>query len=430
MASTGGYDATEIQNELKQAYPTGKFYDPVNKIAKLRASFNRVERKIKKGVATFPLRLAAAWNVGAIEDFDQFPAPGDPSRIKGYCPPQFFVGDFQIGLKTEILADDSETTFDEGGIKADRVEGTVADLATVIDLTYAGTRRGRVGIVEADGGANEFLCANPLGVKLIKGVNFPFDVYDALSGGSVRDSLSSRRIATRNASTRYVTYTGADQTPVAGDHIFVAGTYARTPYTIPDIVNDDDLQGSLFQVANLRSTYPDSKASVYSNGGTLRDPSEDIILDAIDNTAAESGQRVTRLLSNRGVARKLLSQLVADRRYPGMTTEGTPSYTIGYGKGSFNVATNEGNLVLETHDHIPQRTIFGLAMQTFGLYVAKDMDWISPNGMMNLVPATDRHKAGLIAYVGSIENLFCVMPKANFRIDDLVDPGCGDSSPA
>ena len=72
--SAGSY--TNVATELKEAYPTGTFPDAVNKQAKFRASLNKVDLKMSEGLAKFPLRFAAAWNVGAVDDFDALPIPG------------------------------------------------------------------------------------------------------------------------------------------------------------------------------------------------------------------------------------------------------------------------------------------------------------------------------------------------------------------
>lgn len=428
MAITAG-SIQNVEVEMKEAYPTGTFPDAVNKEAKFRASLNRVDLKMgPEGIARFPLRFAAAQNIGAIDDFDAYPTTGDPTRIQGYCRPEQFVGTFSIGGKAKVLAASGKSTYNEGGIQADRVEGTVADLAKYINIVYAGTNRGRIGIVASDG-VNTLVMAQPLGVRLAK-VRMPIDVYTALTGGSVRDSLSARRITSRTPSSVTLGYSGADQTAVAGDSMFVAGTYARLFYTLPDIVDDGTNADTMFGVASLRTNYPDSKAQVIANGGTLRNPDEQTILQGVDQAEDESGKRITRIVSGPGIARKVLEFVVADRRFLGQASgSGDPSYTIGYGKNSINIATPSGNLAWETERDCPPRSAFGLAMDTFGLYVASDMDWLTDEGggMLHLVPTTDGYKHGFVAQVGSLENMFNTMPKANVRWDDWKDTNAGDA---
>jgi hypothetical protein len=175
-------------------------------------------------------------------------------------------------------------------------------------------------------------------------------------------------------------------------------------------------------------TYPGLKAQVLEAGGSLRNPSEQLMLDAVDAVYQETGKRITRILSNTGQGRKFVEFVSAQRRYPGVTS-GTQGYSVGYGKGSLQFVAPGVACDLECdHVDIPPREMYFLSWDTFWLFEALPMDWIDDDSLLRLIPnaTTDGHKAGMLAYVGGVENVINVMPAGNARLGDLKDPLCGD----
>jgi hypothetical protein len=419
--TAGAYGS--ISEELKESYPSGTFPDAQNKEARYRKSLNKVDLKFADGVAKFPLHLNSSWNVTAIDDYGSFPDADDPDTVKGECVPEYLVGAFKVGKKTQKLASNKKTTFYDGGIIADRVERTIADLGKACNIIYAGSNRGRIGVVASDG-SNTLVLDTPLGTQLVK-EGMKIDVYTALSSGAVRDSLSSRKITAIVDSTRTVTYNGADQTAVAGDSVFFAGMYGRTFYSMPDIVDDGINCPTIF--AKSRATYPGLKAQVLGAGGSLRNLDEQLILSAISRPWQKTGKRITRVISNDGQARKLVEYVTADRRFAGVSGGGKPKYTIGYDEDSLDITAPGVSAKLEIEPDAPPRSMFFLAWDTFGLYENSPMDWVDEGDVLHLIPGGTSFIAGLIAFVGSIENQFNTMPAANSRLDDLKDVLVGDN---
>jgi hypothetical protein len=417
MATTGAY--LDIATEIKTTYPTGTFPDAVNKVAKFRKSLNKVQLKMKDGIANFPLNGDAAWNVGIIEDNEAFPTPQDPLRIQGTVKPETWAVSMQLGLKATRTLSNEKGSFHSGGIVASRVEDSIADLGKFINLVYAGTNRGRLGTVEAEPAASQITAAKPYGVVNIQN-GMRVDVYTAFTGGTV--NLSNRKVSLRNKSTRIFTYSGADGSPLAGESIFPTGTYTKSPFTLDDVVDDGTVVDSIF--AQSRTAYPHLKALVVGNGNVLRNPSEQLVLESIFQAQEETGKTITRALSNRGQIMKCAEFLSADRRYPGVTSGGQ-SYSTGVDKIQFFAAGV--NCELEYEQNCIPRNIYFLAFDTFGLFEAMAADWLDEgDGRMHLIPTDGGHKAGILGYAGSIENLICTMPKANVKLTDLKDPMVGD----
>lgn len=421
--ATGAFE--DISTELKNLYPPGTFEEPMNKEAPFRASLNRVDLKMVEGIAKIPLGIASAWNVSMTSDIGVFNAPIDPTRVQGEVTPELFYGSFQIGVKTKMAAKSGKSTFHQGGTLADRIERTVEDLGKYINRVYAGSNRGSLAIVEADG-SNTLTLAKPLGAILVD-VNMRIEVRDALTGGALTDTtFSNRKITVKNADTRVITYDGTDQTAAAGDFVFMSGSYGRTVNTLNDIVDDGTVVATIF--GQTRATYtPALNAVVLSNGGTLRNLDEQLILKMIDEPRRRTGKKITRVLSNSGQARKYVEFVAPDRRYPFTPGQKTPQYGIGYEDGSLPIVSPGVNAKLEVDFDIPPRSVYGLAWDVFGLYQAMGVDWIDDDALLKMVPTDGGHKAGFLAYVGCVENLFATMLQCNAKLSDLKDPILADA---
>lgn len=418
--ATGAVES--LSDELKNAYPSGTFEDPVNKEAPYRVSLNRVDLVMRDGVAKFPLGIASAWNVGSIADVGNMPTPIDPTRKQGEVTPELFVGSFQIGVKTKVIGKNKVGTFNTGGIMADRVEGTVADLGKYINKVYAGTNRGRMALVKSNPGSSTVELDVPLKAELIE-ENMRVDVYDALIGGSIRGT-AGRKILTVDKDLGTYTYDGGNIAAIAaGDHVFITETYGRAHWTLNDIVDDGTDCETIFGLS--RTTYPKLKAFVLRGAGGLRDLDEQMILDACSKPRRQTGKRISRVLSNDGQARKYVEFIAPERRYPGPTGE-APKYTVGYDEDSLQILAPGVNAKLEVDFDIPPRRMFFLCWETFGRYEAMALDWLDDDTLLKMIPRDGGHKAGFLAYVGSVENQINLMPRANARLENLNDPIVGD----
>lgn len=420
MADTGAFQ--DISNELKQVYPRGTFEEPVNKESKYRKDLQQVELMVSEGVGIFPLGIGSAWNVGMIPDMGTMPTPYDPTRIKGQVTPELFVGSFQIGLKTKVAAKSAKGTFNTGGILADRVEGTVADLGKYINKVYAGSNLGRLAVVESDG-SNSFVCQKPLGAELLNR-GMVLEARNAISSGAISGSFENQRVTIVDRATRTVTYAGTDRTLTAGDHIFIYGSHNREIWTLQMIVGDATDAATIY-TNGVRATYPELNAFVYRSGSGLRDLTEQLLLEAMDGPRRETGKKITKALTNTGQARKYVEFIQGERRYSGPQGS-APRYTLGYDEDSLQILAPGINVKLEVDFDIRPREIYFLAWDTFGRYESMPIDWIDEDTLLKMVPTSGGHKAGFLAYVGCVENQICTMPRASARLEDLNDPILGD----
>jgi hypothetical protein len=99
---------------------------------------------------------------------------------------------------------------------------------------------------------------------------------------------------------------------------------------------------------------------------------------------------------------------------------------VGYDEDSLQIIAPGVNCKLEVDFDVQPRRIFFLAWDTFGRYEAMALDWIDDDTLLKMVPTNGGHLAGFLAYVGSVENQICTMPRASCRLENLNDPLCGD----
>lgn len=421
MADVGNF--TTIDDlQIKEVYPPGVFDNVFHTRAPYRDKLKKdTSFAASEGVVTFPGFLDGMWSVGITADNAALPTPKDPVHVKFKLRPEIFSKAIQVGMKTKMAAKSGKSTFHQGGILGHRIESAADELASFINRVYCGSNRGRLATVESDGSSN-FVAAKPYGVTLLE-EGMRLEAYTALSSGSARDSFTNHKITAIDRSTRTVTYVGAsdttdDRTLVAGDSIFITGSYAQEPNGLPDIVDDGTLKADIFGVT--RSTYPKTKGQVMSNGGVVRDITQDLLMEGADKIRQTTNKRPTRCLMNRGLFRRLKDQVSADIRFDGQKKE----YPLGYTANSFSLSTFDADFTFDMDDHCTPRTAFILSWDTFFLYNAMDPDWFSD---LELIPGDATFKAGYLKYYGCIENQGNTMPYANVRIDDLADPMCGDA---
>ena len=413
MSTVGAFE--DITTELKNAYPPGTFEEPVNKETKYRRDLQRVDLVMNDGIAKFPLGIASAWNVGLIPDIGDFPVPIDPTRVQGEVTPELFTGSFQIGVKTKVAAKSTVGTFNQGGIMADRVENTVAELGKYINKVYAGSIAAILAYVATNlTPANSVTLADNLRTILLnKNMRIDFKI----PGGALRPAVN-RKITVLTRETSTLVYDGADDATIAaGDEVYITGTSGRSIWTLPQIVGDASDAASIF--GQSRATFPELNAFIVDAGGI--DVTEQLMLETIDLPRRETGKRVSRALTNTGQARKYVEFIQAERRYPGPTGS-APKYTVGYDEDSLQIVYPGVNMKLEVDFDIEPGRSYCLCWEVFGRYTAMEVDWIDDDALLKMIPTAGGHKAGFLAYVGCVENQINTMPRCSSRLQGLNDP--------
>jgi hypothetical protein len=419
----------QITNALKIAYPPKAIEPMVNDEAPFRKALKKSvpagSNKASEGILKFGGALNPPQNQGQLVDGGTLPAPKNRDDVQFQLTPTLFAGGLQIGMITKSAANSNKSAFNRGELRR-RTEETIADLGKFIEQTYAGTHgTGRRARVESDG-SNTFVAALPEGTTLLR-ENQYITVRTTDGGATVRDSCDYRKITAINHDTRTVTYDGADQTLVAGDHVHpvveASQSFTTNPFAngVRGLVDDATYLTTVHGLS--RVTYPKLKSVVNSNGGVNRNLTEQILIRTLNTVRARTGKRITDMWTGPGQFEKYIEFVSADRRYP-VTGSSPQSMVTGY--TNLVHVTPEGPLKLNLSFDIIPRELYLFNWDTFFHYVSEEMDWWQGD-MLKPTPTSGGFKASYMAYLVSIENIGCDMPLANAVIRDLRDPSIGDA---
>jgi len=418
----------QITAGLKNAYPKSVIDAMVNEETPFRKKLKKsvpAGSRVSEAIVKFGFNFNPPQNVGNLADGGTLPPAKDRTQDQGTLTPVIFAGAFQIGWTTRKAGNSNNAAFNGGELRR-RTEETLSNLAKFVETSYTGTHgTGRRARVESDG-SNNFVAALPEAALLLR-ENFYITVRTTDGGATVRDSLDLRKITAINHATRTVTYDGADQTLVAGDHVHIVNELAQTivaPNGLRGLVDDSTFASSIHGLS--RSTYPKLKANVAGNGGTLRNLTEQILIRASHENRARSGKRVTDFWTGPGQVEKYIEFVAPDRRYMVKSDTDPQSMVTGYTDDKLvHVAPGVYARINLSFDIVP-REMFLLNWDTFFHYVAQDMDWMDEGGMLQPTPTSGAYKASFLAYLGSIENIGNDMPLGNTVVRDLKDPVVGD----
>ena len=429
-----------IDNALKIVYPPKAIEAMVNEETPFRKWLKKqipAGGRVTEGIVKFGANLAPPQNVGQTADGGALVTPKDRTDRQFTLRPSIFTAGFQIGWMTRAAATSNKSAFNGGELRR-RTEETITDLAKFIEQTYVATSgSGRRAIVESDPGANQLVLAQPLNVRLLR-VNHVISLRTTDGGDSVRDSLDNRTITAINESTRTITYSGVDQTPVIGDHVHIVTAASQTGLNsvssatmgvsangLRGLVDDGTHAAYLHGLQRAATGNQKLSANVSSNAGVLRSITEQILINACHSNRHASGKRVTDMWTNTGQAEKYIEFVAPDRRY-NVSGGGVQGMGTGYQEDSLVHYAPGVKAKIQIALDLAPREMYLLNMDGFFHYLAQDMDWWDAP-MLKPTPATTTYSASYLAHVGSIENIGLDFPVGNTVIRDLKDPLCGDT---
>ena len=430
---------TDIPDSLKIAYPPKAVETMIQEEKVFRP---RLKRQLPPGAKLgdgyeirFGARLSPAQNVSQIADGGNFPIQKDATDRQFIFKPTIFAGDYQIGGMTRYVASSNVAGFNGGEMRR-RPEEVMSNFGKFIESTYVGTfGTGIRGFVESEPGANQIKMALPEGLRLLADNMF---ISERIAAGStVRDSIDLRSISNLVFDTRTFTYSGADQTPVAADPIYVVPELALAGATLAAMhanglrgqVDDGTLLTLIHTLDRTAAGNQKLKSTVLSNGGERRNITESLLMAAAHDTARKSMKRPSTLLMGEGQCEKYVEHVAPQKRFPAVGRQ-RPGKETGYVLEELSFTSPFGSMdFMLSFDALPAE-IFGLSWDAFFFYSAVDAQWLSGHDMQNLLllPGSNgaTHKFAWGAYLVSIENWGTDYPIGHFVIRDLKDRLMGD----
>jgi hypothetical protein len=428
-----------ITNALKIAYAPKMVEPMVNEETPFRRTLSKEVPsggRVGEGIVKFGGNLNPPQNVGNTVDGGTLAPVKDRTEVQFQLVPKLFTSAMQIGFITRAAANSNKSAFNGGELKR-RTKEILVDIAKYIESNYTSTHgTGRRARVESDGASSTFVAALPEGTRLLRE---NFYISERTTDGGNTTGVDFRYITAINHSTRTVTYSGADGVLVANQHIYVVVEAAQT-FTAPSasgqspfanglrgLVDDGTYAQYIHGLDRTTAANAKLKANVFSNGGTLRNLTEQLLVRACHEIRARSGKRITDIWTSEGQIEKYIEFVAPDRRLVVTGKTDTQNMVTGYkGDEMVHYAPGIAAKINLSFDIIP-RELYLLNWDTFFHYEAKPLGWVDEGEMLRLTPASSAYKASYLGYVCSVEDIGCDMPIANGVIRDLRDPAIGDA---
>jgi hypothetical protein len=419
----------DISNSMKENYPQEVVEPMTNDEAPFRAFLKKRNptqtKNVSEGLVTFIANTISQPSVGQMADGIALPPTMDRTDVRMVLKPTNFVGSIEVGLLTMNAANSNKSAFN-GGELARSTNNAISHTAKFIESTYVGTHgTGRRGRVEGGDGTNLFVAALPEGLRLLKeGYYLSGRSTDA---GSVSGSFDAQRITKLVDSTRTVTYGGTDRTLTAGDHLHVVTVASQTLTS----TFANGLRGLVDDATYLTTVHGQSRAThaklnsiVNSNGGTLRNLSEQLLVRTAHEVERKSGKKINAIWGPEGQQEKYLEFIAPEKRIITSTNE-PGARPLGY-KDTFRLYVPGVDAMFYKSFDIVPRELYLLNMDTFFHYVSKELGPLDIDGTLHLSPGSGTFNASVLGYVAAQENIGCEWFEANAVIRDLKDPFCGD----
>lgn len=314
------------------------------------------------------------------------------------------------------------------------MEGAVTDAKRDYCRQLWGTSNGVIATVDAGGPTTTFTLAAASqreNVKRWLEDGFLIDILDVSAGNALLSPAGGLGVRSVDFDANTFIVENPDEsnaaniTVGAGDLIVRHGAYGVSDNS----GNPGDgqieltgLQTSVDDTATLHTLSPAAspkwKSKEWTNGGVLRNITENMVMRAIMHGEVQSGRTVNLLIGSDGVFRAYGSLLTSLRRiteavtlkggYEGLSI-GVPRQ--GRGKGATRVA-------LTWDQDCPDRSLYGLDTDSFAFAELLDWQWMDKHGAILVqVGDTDAYSATLKKY----GEFVTIRRNANFRIGDITE---------
>jgi len=238
--------------------------------------------------------------VGAIDEGGTIPVAGQQGWVDFIDTLRHNLGSIEITRYAIRLSRQKPGAFVR--LLETETEGLVKDLRKDINRQAFGAQTGALAAVTADG-------ANTVTVDSVQylRVGMRVDLVD-----STNDTVlaSNRTVSAINATTKVVTYSGADATATANHRLCRTGNWKREIHGLGDLVGNT---GTVHGVDATAAGNEWWRSIVFSNSGNPFN--EDLGQQAIDGVGTSGNGEVELLLTTRGIRRRYVNTLKSEKRF-------------------------------------------------------------------------------------------------------------------
>ncbi|NIN66113.1 MAG: hypothetical protein GTO63_15745 [Anaerolineae bacterium] len=432
---------TDLGVALKVIYPSKALEPMINEEAPFREKLNKstpAGARVTEGDVKFNGVLALPQNVAQILDEGDLQTARGRNEVQFNLRPTIFQATMNIGWLTRRAANTGKSAW-EGGELQRRTEETASNLGKYVESHYVGTTGDGVRAYVESAVAGSITVRKPEGTKLLR-QGQKVSVRDGTALATERGTSATTdgvRIKSLDYLTRKIIFeteagvTVTDHTAgasvVADDAIMVvsadglgdmSGTFANG---LRGLVDDGTYNTDIHGQDRTATGNEKLKSIVSSNGGTLRNLTEQLLIRVNHQVHEESGKRPTDIWTTPGQVEKYIEFVAPDRRRA--VQSGSYDKGTGYKEGELvHYAPGIALRINRSFDLIP-RELFLLSWDTFFHYVAQETQWVDEGSLLHLaISSTGNRQAKWEAFMACMENIGNDMPVANAVIRDLSDP--------
>lgn len=376
------------------------------------------------------LRLAGA--AGARAENDYIPVPQNPRSVNSRIYLKKILG------VVEMTGDVMEKVVGDEGAFINFMERALPDtkerVLNEIDRMYIGYGAGIKARVQSKAGGNTIVIDRALGVDGYEDAWLQFQEGETVvfsstpSGAVIKNAGSTQAALVENineaTSTLTLTLDAALYAAIAVDDYVFSGDQAGTASQNGGV--DREIAGLLAGVddGGILSVYNNVPragnrpfnarvidASVAPYNGIVTEKLL-IVADAMTSVSAQS--KIDALVMSAHGPIGYWEDLKGDR-----VLNDPRNYTGG--KGSLSILLGDRAIPLRTARKLPPQVAFGLNTKTWRRFTLGTWQWVSRGGSIwNLVTDAIGRKDAYFAFGKMYENLACLMPRRNFRIEGLI----------
>lgn len=420
-----------VADQLKFTYPRpaeGMEYTFAVE-AEARDSLRKRKREdfqFQGGKPIIPIQVGGSFSARPFADGSAFPKGGTPTTKLWQISTRGWADTISLGLIAKDQTTSANTNIFNTPLWAKYMADSVAQTASIMERTLLGSVAGSFGVVQADGVSTITMLPDTGGANLFE-EGMTLEARELITGSpAVRDSFSNHRLTVVNKKTRVMTYingvTGVadNRALVAGDHIFISGTYDFNQVTMMSAFDDGSAWSGTFQGID-RSTEPKLQAVVDGTGPT-RPPSEDLFLRlAAGRWLDRSRHTLDCVWTTPGVENEFF-RLVASQRLYSSSASGDVRYSTGFKPGTIPIKGAGIDAMIKGYRYIRPGTAFMFPMHTLSLWISSDLHWLDGDGSTERFVLSNGERTFAVesTYAGH-ETPIVEDPGSGIRVQNLTD---------
>lgn len=394
-----GQNLSALSAVLKEDY-LGPIREQVYLSHVLLNRLNKNEEDVGGNEAVVPLHTGGNSGIGARADGGTLPTAGGQQYATAKYTCAYNYGRIQFTGPTMKASRKDKYAFVK--VADSEVQGMTKDLKDDLNRQLHGDGTGTLCLVNTDpSGGTTLTVDTPSTMYLKKGMYIDIVDPSSTTAGDARANAANLLISSKTSNTAVVLSATIHADVADNDVVCRKGSYLLEMMGLKGIVNTTGTIGGINRATAGNEYW---KSNVYSNSGTLRKYTLDLMQEAWDG-AEEEGGEISLLLTTRAVRRRYLALVRADGRFVNTMKM----------DGGFDALEYNGKPFVVDRHCLPNRILF-LDESTLQIYRMSDLDWMEEDGsVLSRVSGTDAYEAVLYFYA----TMGCSAPNRNALLTDL-----------